>query len=95
LGRTHWLYTQYVNRLHGRVGHLWQNRFYPCALDPDHYRAATRYVERNPVAARLHRKAWLYPWSSAAAHCGKRGPAGHAGDSSAVPGCADSAAQKT
>ncbi len=32
IGRTHWLYTQYVNRLHGRSGHLWQNRFFSCAL---------------------------------------------------------------
>ena len=70
VGRTHWLYSQAINRLHGRSGHLWQGRFYSCALDPDHYGAAMRYVERNPVRARLHRKAWLYPWSSAAAHCG-------------------------
>src|SRR4051794_7568134 len=36
LGRAHWLYTQYVNRLHGRTGHLWQNRFYSCAMDDEH-----------------------------------------------------------
>ena len=71
VGRTHWLYTQHINRLHGRVGHLWQNRFYSCALDRDHYWAAMRYVERNPVRARLHPKAWLYPHSSAAAHVGR------------------------
>jgi len=28
----------------------------------------TRYVELNPVRARLHRKPWRYAWSSAAAH---------------------------
>ena len=27
-----------------------------------------KYVEMNPVRARLHRKAWRYSWSSAAAH---------------------------
>ncbi len=27
-------------------------------------------MERNPVAANLARNAWLWPWSSAAAHCG-------------------------
>ena len=32
--------------------------------------AAIRYVERNPVRARMVRKAERYPWSSAAAHCG-------------------------
>jgi putative transposase len=26
VGRTHFLYTQYVNRLHKRSGHLWRNR---------------------------------------------------------------------
>jgi putative transposase len=27
VGRTHFIYTQYINRLHGRSGHLWQGRF--------------------------------------------------------------------
>jgi len=71
VGRTHWLYTQYVNRLHGRSGHLWQNRFYSCALDEDHFWKAMAYVERNPVRARLVRRPWRWAWSSAAAHCGE------------------------
>ena len=33
---------------------------------------AVRYVKRNPVRARMVRKAEQYPWSSAAAHCGRR-----------------------
>lgn len=70
IGRTHWLYTQYVNRLHGRSGHLWQNRFYSNALDDDHALLAMRYVERNPIRARLCRIARRYRWSSAEAHCG-------------------------
>ncbi|HSV26697.1 MAG TPA: transposase, partial [Sedimentisphaerales bacterium] len=44
VGRTHWLYTRYVNRLHGRSGHLWQNRFYSCALGPQHFFQAMRYM---------------------------------------------------
>ena len=71
VGRTHWLYTQYVNRLHGRSGHLWQNRFYSCALDEGHFWKAMAYVERNPVRARLVRRPRRWPWSSAAAHCGE------------------------
>ena len=71
LGRTHFRYTQYVNRLHGRSGHLWQNRFYSCALDEEHYWTAMAYVEQNPVRARLVRRPWSYRWSSAAAHCGR------------------------
>ena len=70
VGRTHWLYTQYVNRLHRRSGHLWQNRFFSCALDESHCWQALAYVERNPVRAPLVRKAWRWPWSSAAAHAG-------------------------
>ena len=68
VGRTHWRYTQYINRLHGRSGHLWQNRFYSCALDEDHLMAAMAYVERNPVRAKIVRKASKYEWSSAEAH---------------------------
>lgn len=71
LGRTHHRYTQYINRLHGRSGHLWQNRFYSCALDELHLWRALAYVERNPVRAGWVRRAWTYAWSSAAAHTGK------------------------
>jgi putative transposase len=74
VGRTDFLYTQYVNRLHGRTGHLWQNRFYSCALDEAHFFTATRYVEQNPVRARLARRAAAYPWSSAGAHTGATPP---------------------
>ena len=70
IGRVHMIYTQYVNRLHGRSGHLWQSRFFSCPLDGRHLLAAMRYVERNPVRARMVRAAWRYPWSSAAIHCG-------------------------
>jgi len=76
VGRTNLRYTQYVNRLHGRSGHLWQNRFYSCVLDEEHYWQAMKYVERNPVRGRLVRRPWRYPWSSAAAHCGGRDPSG-------------------
>ena len=70
VGRTHLLYSQYVNRMHGRSGHLWQNRFYSCAMDDDHAFNALCYIELNPVRARMVKRAWDYPWSSAAAHCG-------------------------
>ncbi|MFH1748737.1 MAG: transposase [Planctomycetota bacterium] len=71
IGRTHFLYTQYVNRLHRRSGHLWQNRFYSCALAEPHLWTAMRYVERNPVRAGLVRVPWRYHWSSAGVHVGK------------------------
>ncbi len=62
-GRTHFRYTQYINRLQKRSGHLWQNRFFCCALDEDHYWTAMAYVEQNPVRARMVRRPWRYgPW---------------------------------
>ena len=76
VGRTHFLYAQYVNRTRGRSGHLWQNRFHSCALDGEYYWASLVYVERNPVRAKIVRLAWRYPWSSAAAHVGGEDPTG-------------------
>ncbi|MBN1342768.1 MAG: transposase [Phycisphaerae bacterium] len=76
LKRTNQLYAQYVNRLHGRSGHLWQDRFFSCALDEPHYWTALAYVERNPVRARLVRRAWTWAWSSAAAHGGESDTSG-------------------
>ncbi len=70
-GRTHFLYTQYINRLHGRSGHLWQNRFFSCPMDEENALNALCYVELNPVRAGMVRQPWRYAWSSAAAHCGK------------------------
>lgn len=70
LGRTHFRYAQTLNRRRRRSGHLWQNRFFSCPVQGDHFWRAMRYVERNPVRARIVRRAWTYPWSSAAAHCG-------------------------
>ena len=76
LGRTNLYYTRYINHLHGRRGHLWQDRFFSCPLDETYFWNAVLYTERNPVRARLARQAWVYPWSSAAAHVGGLDPAG-------------------
>ncbi len=65
-------YAQHVNWTHGISGRLWQGRFFSCVLDDEHLWAAIRYVERNPVRARIVGKAEAYPWSSASAHCGLR-----------------------
>jgi len=55
VGRSHFLYTQYINRLHRRSGHLWQGRFFSCPPDDAHALDALRYVEMNPVRARMTR----------------------------------------
>ena len=53
LGEAHRRYTRAVNQREGWTGHLWQGRFASCALDPPHLLAAVRYIELNPVRARL------------------------------------------
>ena len=65
-------YAQYVNRIQGWCGRLWQERFYSCPMDPGHTLVAVRYVERNPVRAGLVPGAEDYPWSSAAGHTGRK-----------------------
>ena len=61
-------YASYANAKLARSGHFWQNRFFSCPLDRAYLWATLRYVERNPVRARMVERAGAYPWSSAAAH---------------------------
>jgi putative transposase len=70
LGQAHSQYSLAWNRARGRVGHLWQNRFFSCPLDASRVLATMRYVDRNPARASMVRNAWEWPWSSAAAHVG-------------------------
>jgi putative transposase len=64
----HMLYAQYFNRKQNATGHLWQGRFFSCALDERHVYAAVRYVEQNPVRGGIVSVPQDYPWSSAKAH---------------------------
>jgi putative transposase len=68
IGEAHRRYTRRVNFREGWRGHLWQGRFASFAMDAQHLLAAARYVERNPVKAKLAARAAAWPWSSAAAH---------------------------
>ena len=70
LKQTHGRYASYWNATHRSSGHVWQGRFYSCPLDESHLWIALRYVELNPVRAALVSQAELWPWSSAAVHCG-------------------------
>ena len=63
--------TQRFNRRHGLSGHLFQGRFKSILADRDAYLLTLcRYVERNPVAAGMVRRAEDWPWSSCRAHVG-------------------------
>ena len=69
IGGTNLLYTQYINRKYKRSGRLWQNRFFSTVVEEEPYLwAVARYIERNPVRAKLVKKAEDYLWSSAKAH---------------------------
>ncbi|HEG43417.1 MAG TPA: transposase [Phycisphaerales bacterium] len=76
IGGTHYLYTQYVNRMHSRSGHLWQNRFFSCPMDNQHLWQAMQYIETNPIRSGTADKPWLYPYSSASAHTTNDDPTG-------------------
>lgn len=67
-GRTNYAYTQYFNRKYEAVGHLWQNRYFSCPLDDQHFWNALCYIEQNPVRANIIDNPCLFKWSSAKAH---------------------------
>jgi len=69
----HMRYAHYLNRERNLRGHLWQGRFYSSILDNTHLYRAIRYVENNPVRAKIVKRAWAYEWSSAKDHIGERG----------------------
>jgi putative transposase len=63
-------YARRINERQQWSGHLWANRFYSQPVEGGHLWAAARYIERNPVRARIVQTAAAYPLSSARAHCG-------------------------
>jgi len=67
----HMRYSQYLNRKRISIGHIWQARFHSCVLDEKHLYAAIRYVETNPVRAKLVKRVEDWEWSSARAHLNK------------------------
>ena len=69
MGGINLVYTQYINRKYKRSGRLWQNRFYSSIVEKEvHLWAVSRYIERNPMRAKLVKRAEEYKWSSAEAH---------------------------
>jgi len=73
LAEAHRRYSRRINFAHGWTGYLWQGRFASYPMDEAHLMAAVRYVELNPVRARLVGRAEDWLWSSARAHLGGRG----------------------
>ena len=62
-------YTQYINKTYKRTGRMWESRYHSCIVDKEKYLwAVARYIEQNPVRAKIVNKAEDYPYSSAKAH---------------------------
>jgi putative transposase len=64
-------YVPYFNERHGRTGTLWEGRFRSCIVESARYvLACYRYIELNPVRARMVDHPQTYPWSSHAVNSG-------------------------
>lgn len=58
-------YTQYFNRKHRKVGHLFQGRYKAFLCDRDEYLLTlVRYIHLNPVRAGIVKEPGEYGWSS-------------------------------
>jgi putative transposase len=62
-------HTQRYHRFHQSGGHVWQGRFKsPVIQDDEHLLAVLRYIEANPLRARMVDDAGEYRWSSFGCH---------------------------
>jgi putative transposase len=58
-------YVSFANYSIGRTGTLWEGRYKSCLVgDAPYVLACYRYIEFNPVRARMVRSPEQYPWSS-------------------------------
>ena len=66
------VYTQWFNRHHGRVGHVFQGRYKSILVEKEHHLLElARYVVLNPVRAGIVEDVRDWPWSSYPAMIGK------------------------
>jgi len=66
------VYTQYYNRRHSRVGHMFQGRFKGIMVEQDAYLLElARYVVLNPLRAEMVKNIQAWKWSSYRAMTGK------------------------
>ena len=68
IGEAHRRYTTEIHSRKNWRGHLWQERFHSFPVDESYLLATVRYIELNPVLAKLCTKPEHWPWSSASAH---------------------------
>lgn len=69
------VYTQYINRMHRRVGHVFQGRYKAVLVEREsHLLELARYIVLNPVRARMVECPSEWPWSSHLEMMGMRQP---------------------
>ena len=69
------VYTQYFNRQHNRVGHVYQGRYKAILVEKESYLLElSRYVVLNPVRAGMTKTVEEWQWSSYLSTIGKRPP---------------------
>jgi REP-associated tyrosine transposase len=62
-------HTQRYHKQYRSGGHVWQGRFKsPVIQNDEHLLTVVRYIEANPLRARLVKRADEYPWSSFRVH---------------------------
>ena len=65
--------TRYINKKEKRTGSLWEGRYKSSPIQSNRYLlACCRYVELNPVRAKMVEFPWEYRWSSCAVKVGKQ-----------------------
>jgi len=64
-------YVQYINNTYQRTGTLWERRYKASLVDAEHYLLACyKYIELNPVRAKMVEHPADHPWSSYAVNSG-------------------------
>lgn len=65
-------YVGQFNAHHRRTGTLWEGRYKACLVESQSYvLRCHRYIDLNPLRARMTEDPTTYPWSSCANHCGQ------------------------
>lgn len=58
-------YTRYINKVYNRTGTIWEGRFKSSPIQKESYlQACIRYIEMNPLRAKIVADLKEYPWSS-------------------------------
>ena len=61
----HLAFSKHYNRRHSRSAHFWKDRYKSPVIDNDIYGlTCMRYINRNPIRAKMVKRAEDWPWSA-------------------------------